>query len=164
MERDKEVKELCLALRGWMMTGLSSKEAMEKAGLTAYRYQKLRKSHPEIDEALSYSKEMADGMLIGAAISLAKGYFVTEKVPVKMKKATFEGGKKVSETEEAQIVESEKYIPPNATLLTFLLKTRLPESYGEKLQEVENSHIILHHRVPRPEEEEEIPFGDRATL
>ena len=73
--------------------------------------------------------EKENKKLLETAILLANGYYIIEEEAHKIK--TFEDfDGKMQAVEKMEIVPVKKYIPPNATVNTFLIKSRIV-GYGD---------------------------------
>jgi len=73
--------------------------------------------------------EKENKKLLETAINLANGYYIIEEEAHKIK--TFEDiGGKMQQVEKIQIVPVKKYVPPNASVNTFLIKARI-SGYGD---------------------------------
>lgn len=127
-----EVKEKLSLIEGWAMDGLYEKDIYKKLGISHQTFEKFKKDHVELVEALKKGKEKADYEVQNATFKLATGYTVKVKKNIKLKKAYYdERGKKVEE-EYIKEVEDEQYIPPNAATQMFWLKRRTPEKWGDR--------------------------------
>jgi len=73
--------------------------------------------------------EKENEKLLETAINLANGYYIIEEEAHKIKTYEEIDGK-MQAIEKIEIVPLKKYIPPNASVNTFLIKSRIP-GYGD---------------------------------
>lgn len=93
---------------------------------TFYRW---RLEHADFRQAIKTGKDANDERVIRSLHERATGYTYTEKQVHKVKISQFE--------ETLEIIEVEKFVPPDPTAMIFWLKNRKPTEWREKtIQEV----------------------------
>lgn len=149
-----------LLLAGWARDGLTDKQiAKEKLDISPTTFYDWKNRFPEFENALKRSKEIVDTEVENSLEKSAKGYYVTIKKPIKVKRVLVENGVR-KEYEEIKMVEEEQYIPPNVTAQIFWLKNRRPKKWRDKpeedkaggttemLKNIQTMADIMKHTVP----------------
>lgn len=104
---------------------------MGVSSTTFYRWQT---EHREIREALKAGKAPVDIELEDRSFDLARGFCtVTETVTDIYTEGVDENGKPIEKGRHVRKIE--RTVPPNATMLIFLMKNRMPDKYREKREE-----------------------------
>lgn len=95
-----------------------------------------KKKHPEFSEAVKAGKRIADMRIAEKLFNRAEGAVVQKQQAIKLKRIEYdpETGKKVSETEEIEVVDLVEELPPDTTAGIFWLKNRKAKSWGDKQQ------------------------------
>lgn len=91
---------------------------------------------PAINDALKRGKEPFDIEIENALHDSARGYFVTVKEPMKLKRVRQRAGEGRVEEEYIEYVDRQQYIPPQTAAQIFWLKNRKADDWREK-REVE---------------------------
>jgi len=112
------------AVTGWAKQGSTNEEIAKMLGVSLAVLYDWKNKYPEFKEAIKKGKVVADGELLNSAFLQSTGFRYTEEQAIKVK-----CGK---DQERIEIVEVEKFMPPNPTMSIFMLKNRLPEQYKDK--------------------------------
>ena len=115
-------------VEGYAMDGLTDAQIAAKLGIVASTLYAWKNQYPEFDKAIKAGRAPLNVDLEKTAVKSALGGFIEEEKteaildvqnqrPTSYKKTT-----------------SKRYIPPNTTVLLFLLKNRMPEKYKEVSQ------------------------------
>lgn len=131
-------EESLLLIRGWARDGMTNLEIAGKMGISEETFYKWQREHAEFSEALKKGKEVIDREVEEALNKKTLGYTVTVEKMVKLKRVTYENGKKVCEEEYLEPCTEEQYIPPDTTAQIFWLKNRKPKDWRDK-QEIEST-------------------------
>lgn len=107
-----------------------------RCDVTIYTICEWKRRFPQIEQALKRGKEPFDIEIENALHDSAKGYFVTVKEPIKLKRTRQRAGEGRIEEECIEYVEREQYIPPQTAAQIFWLKNRKADDWREK-REVE---------------------------
>lgn len=140
-----EIQKRLLYIKCLKIKGYKEKDIAEKLGICPATLKRYKKLYPEMEEALSFDKYMADAMVEAALLKLATGYVVKVNKSIKLKDSHYdENGKKV-EKEKLESYVDEVHIAPNLSAQTFWLKNRCPESWDDKKQteETDGGIVIL---------------------
>lgn len=116
------------AVKGWALEGSTDIEMMEMLGVKKDTFYQWKKDKPEFSEAIKKGRFESNGEILNSAFNQTKGYYVRVTEPMKRKIDQFE--------EVIEMVEYDKYFPPNPALTIFMMKNRL--GYRDK-QDVEHS-------------------------
>ncbi|MEG1744091.1 MAG: hypothetical protein RR215_00765, partial [Ruthenibacterium sp.] len=85
-----------------------------------------------------------NGEVEQALLRKATGYTYTQQDTYKLKTVEYsEAGKKIREAESVQVVEVEKYVPPEYSAIALWLKARMPEKWGDAAQEVPTEPVVI---------------------
>ena len=112
------------AVTGWAKQGATNEELSKMLGISCKLFYEWQNKHSEFREAIKKGKEVSNGELLNSAFKQSTGFYYTEEQAIKVK-----CGK---DQERIEIVEVEKFMPPNPTMSIFMLKNRLPEQYKDK--------------------------------
>jgi hypothetical protein len=115
---------------GWAKQGATDEEISKMLGISTATYYEWKKAKPEFSEAIKKGKEVSNGELLNAAFTQSTGYFYKEQQAFRVKDYKEIDGKMMP-IERIEVVEVERYNPPNPTMNIFMLKNRLPESYKD---------------------------------
>ena len=140
-----EIQKRLLYIKCLKIKGYKEKDIAEKLGICPATLKRYKKLYPEMEDALSFDKYMADAMVEAALLKLATGYVVKVNKSIKLKDSHYdENGKKV-EKEKLESYVDEVHIAPNLSAQTFWLKNRCPESWDDKKQteETDGGIVIL---------------------
>lgn len=93
--------------------------------------------------------QSADAQVEAALLRKATGYTYTQMDSYKLKKILYDDkGKKEREDEEVQVVEVEKYVPPDFSAIAMWLKARLPEKWGDGTAAAQQSVVPIIDDIP----------------
>ena len=122
-----------LLIKGWARDGLSDKEIADKMHTTSSTFYEWKKKFPEFSEALKNGREPVDVILEDTAFERATQWKTVKEITKELKFDRESGETRLMVTKEV-----EKKVPPDSTLLIFLMKNRMKDKYGDK-QHVEIS-------------------------
>ena len=134
-------------LEAWARDGLPPVEIAEKVGITPRTLKKWRAASKEIDDALIRGGEASDEKVEGALFKRCTGYLMPVKKAVKLKRVTYDNGKKTAEEERLENSTDETYVPPSVAAQLFWLKTRRPHVWRENAHEKKEAaagDFVLH--------------------
>lgn len=109
-------------IKNWSASGLTMKEIAGNLGIsdrTLYEYQS---KMPQLSQIIKKGRHTAIETLENTMFKSANGYTQTVKKYEKVKRCTYENGKKANEWEEMVEYEEEVYFKPDITAGIFLLK------------------------------------------
>jgi len=118
-----------LLLKGWARDGLTDEEIAKKMQISCSTFYEWQKKYSDISEALKKGREPADVILEDTAFERATQWRTVKEI-TRALQFNRESGKK----ELVVIKEVEKKVPPDSTLLIFLMKNRMKDKYGDKQQ------------------------------
>lgn len=121
------------SVKGWAMNGSTDEDISKMLGISTTLLYEWKKDKPEFAEAIKKGKLVSNGELLNSAFTQSIGFFYKEQVPVKVKDYKLIEGQ-LKQIERVEVVEIDKYNPPNPTMNIFMLKNRLPEEYKDKQQ------------------------------
>ena len=134
-------EEGLIRIRGWARDGLTIKEIAFKIGVSRSTLNEWIKKFQDISDAIKKDRDVVDRQIEESMFQTAKGYKVTLKKPIKVKKVTFDkAGRKTSEEEHIEYTEEEMYIAPNTTAQIFWLKNRKPAEWRDKREETQETN------------------------
>ena len=109
-------------------------------------YYEWKKRFPEIAEALSRGKEIADIEIENALFNLSKGYTVQVAKTFKLRHIDYdENGRKVREYEILKTGFDEVHVPANVNAPKFWLSNRRPDKWRERMEppaESKNNELL----------------------
>jgi len=118
-----------LALIGdWARQGLSNAQIAQRAGVTPRTLSRWRRQSPALEAALVRGRDWANAAVEGALLRRALGYTAVE----------------VTEEETSTGLKtktSEKHIPGDLSAQMYWLKTRRPDTWGERAANQQNGLI-----------------------
>lgn len=118
-----------LLLKGWARDGLTDEEIARKMHISPSTFYDWQKKYSEISEAIKKGREPVNVVLEDTAIERATTWRTVKEV-TKEPRLDRQTGK----VEMAVVREVEKRVPPDSTLLIFLMKNRMKDKYGDKQQ------------------------------
>lgn len=118
-----------LLLKGWARDGLTDEEIAKKMGINVATLYRWKDKYCEVCEALKKGREPVDVILEDTAFERATQWRTVKEV-TRALQFNRESGKK----ELVVIKEIEKKVPPDSTLLIFLMKNRMKDKYGDRQQ------------------------------
>lgn len=121
--------------------GLSTAQVAKKLGMGRNAFQNALKALPEARQALKNGREDADILVEDALFQKCIGFTVPVKKYVKLKRITYENGKKAMEEEMMDEVMDEQYIPPSVPAQVFWLKNRCAGAWSDKRGEMEEDAL-----------------------
>jgi len=97
-----------------------------------------KKQHPLFFESIKNGRVIADGEVVVSFRQRANGYRWTEQQAIKCRDIEYKDGKRIAERERVEIVDIERFVPPDPTCGIFWLKNRQPKYWRDKVA-VENT-------------------------
>nr|WP_315022915.1 hypothetical protein [uncultured Aminipila sp.] len=124
------VKPRFVEIESWLRNGMSDKDVAKRLGIAYSTLRLYRDKYEEFEEIMNTSKSYANASVESALYRKAAGFTVKIREPVKLKELHYdERGKKV-ETERIEMVETEKYFPPEFSSIAFYLTNREPDKWA----------------------------------
>lgn len=125
------------AVRGWALQGSTDEEMYAMLGVSKDTFYKWKKEYPEFKESIKKGKQMSNGELLNSAFTQSIGFRYKDSIAVKVKDYAWFINPVTNETElkqieKVEVVEVERYAPPNPTMNIFMLKNRMPDEYKDK--------------------------------
>jgi hypothetical protein len=135
--------------------GGTDREIAGELGIAPSTFYSFCLRYPEFSEAVKVGKAPTDDRVERSLYDRATGYAYTEQQAIKVK----DGAQK----ERVEIVEVERFMPPDTTSMIFWLKNRRSGDWRDK-QEIDHSgRVIVDHREAAREELDEL-FGPTPHL
>ena len=123
-------------IKGWARDGLTDEEIAKKMDISASTFYEWQKKYSEISEAIKRGREPTNVILEDTAFKRATQWRTVKETTKEPRM-----DRKTGKIELVVVKEVEKKIPPDSTLLIFLMKNRMKEKYGDR-QQVELSGQI----------------------
>lgn len=102
-------------IKQWALDGLVNEDIAHNMGVSSYTFYEWKKKFPEMDEALSAAKEVADERVVNALYQNAIGFKYKEEVV----------------TNKGDVVEVERFSKPNVSAQIFWLKNRRQDEWRD---------------------------------
>lgn len=152
------ISQKLASIEGWARQGATDKEIAEMLGISPATLYRWKGQYCDFREALRTGAREANGEILNSAFRQATGFYEIQREIVKLKKVAYTEeecgireivrdarGNAVHE-EVAEVVEYDKYFPPDARMTMFMLLNRLAEAYKQKpMAEGERDQIIEHY-------------------
>lgn len=119
-------------LKGWARKGMTDEAIAKKIDISPSTFYEWKNRFPEFSEAIKVGKEPADFTVEEKLYESAKGYKVTLRKPMKLKKEVFKVNEGRIIEERVEYVDEEVYIPANVVAQIFWLKNRMPNVWRDK--------------------------------
>lgn len=129
-ERIAEARELAAA-------GATDHDMAAEFGISVKTLYTWRAANPNFHAACKLQKEMPDARVQGVSFTMTQGFHYTEQQAIKVKTG--------EHTEEVEVVEVERFMPPDKTMVIMWLKNRLGwrDSYDARVEgQIEHKHTI----------------------
>ena len=126
-------KDSLLLLKSWARDGLTNDEIARKMEINPATFYRWKNSYCEICEAIKKGREPVNVILEDTAFERATKWKTVKEVT---RERLYNNQTKQYELTTTK--EVEKNVPPDSTLLIFLMKSRMPDKYGDR-QKVELS-------------------------
>lgn len=121
------------SVEGWAKQGSTDVEMCEMLGISHDTFYKWKREKPEFAEAIKRGKYESNGEILNSAFKQSTGFKYIEQQAIKVKAWEKIDGELV-QVERVEVVNIEKFAPPNAIMSIFMLKNRLPGDYKDKQQ------------------------------
>ena len=93
--------------------------------------------------------EQTNTAVEAALLRKATGYTYTQQESHKLKTITYnDSGKKVHEEETVEVVDVQKYVPPEYSAIALWLKARMPQKWGDGADEIERPVVQIIDDIP----------------
>ena len=126
-------KDGLIKIKGWARDGLTDDEIAKKMGVSRSTFYGWLEKYSDILDAIKKGREPSNIILEDTAFERATKWKTVKEV-------TWERlyNNQTKQYELTTTKEVEKNVPPDSTLLIFLMKSRMPDKYGDR-QKVELS-------------------------
>lgn len=115
-----------ILLEGWARDGLTDEQIAKNIGINPVTLYDWKKKYPNISKSLKKGKEVVDFEVENALLKKALGY---KEIETRM-------------TNDGELVQIEKVIPPDVTAQIFWLKNRRPANWRDKPTVDANAELI----------------------
>lgn len=102
-------------IKRWAVEGLVNEDIAHNMGISSFTFYEWKKKFPEMSEALSAAKEVADERVVNALYQNAIGFKYKEEMV----------------TNKGDVVEVERYSKPNVSAQIFWLKNRRQDEWRD---------------------------------
>ena len=119
------------SIEGWAKQGSTDIEISKMLNISVETFYKWKREKVQFANAIKKGKEVSNGELLNSAFKAATGFMYTEKQAFKVKDYKKINGE-LKQIERVEVVEVERYSPPDHTMNIFMVKNRLPEQYKDK--------------------------------
>lgn len=116
------IKDNLKRIEKWVASGLSMKDIAKNLGISERTLYKYKSEDPQFMQTVKKARQPAVEILENTMFKSATGFVQTLKKYEKVKRCTYENGKKSQEWEEMIEYEEEVYFKPDITAGIFLLK------------------------------------------
>ena len=137
-----------LRIKGWARDGLTDKDIAEKKiGISERTFVDWKKKYPDtITASLKEGRQPVDTEIEDSMVKSAKGFYVYEKKPIKVKTTKKKDGMEITE-EHVEVVEVKRYVEPVVVAQIFWLKNRKPDYWKDKRETVDTNAIDKLDRI-----------------
>ena len=123
-----------MLLKAWARDGLSDEQLCKKMDISVSTFYEWKKKYPELSEALSRGKEIADVEVENALYKTALGYTETVQKSFKLHHVDYDAqGKKIREYDYLQTGIEQVHVPANVKAQQVWLYNRKPETWRERV-------------------------------
>ena len=138
--------ERCAEARELATAGATDQEMADEFGVNVKTLYAWRAANPNFHAACKLGKEMPNARVEGVTFTMTQGFRYTEQQAIKVKTG--------EHTEEVEIVEVEKFMPPDRTMLVMWLKNRngWRDTYDSRMKvegNIEHNHTHTIEADPR---------------
>lgn len=139
------------AVEGWARQGALLKDIAQMLGISETTLYKWKNEKPAFAEAIRAGAKVSNGEVLKSAFEQAVGCFrrVQEVIKVREEYVDEASGRKLVR-ERPEVIEYEKYFPPDGRLTRFMLTNRLPEEYRDKPPEIGQTDKEIHVKIIAP--------------
>jgi transposase-like protein len=123
---------ICDSVRKLAKLGATIPEIADIIDVSPRTVSNWRVQHPEFAQALKLGGDEAMDRLETSLFARGVGYDYTEETAIKLKTVRFEGGKKVAEVEEIEVVELRRHMPPDTFAATKVLVAKGRDEWRDK--------------------------------
>jgi len=140
------------SIQGWAKQGSTVEDICKMLNISKETYYKWQREKKQFANAIKKGKEVSNGELLNSAFKAATGFMYKEKEAFKVKDYKEINGE-LKPIERVEVIEVEKYSPPDHTMNIFMIKNRLPDQYKDR-QEVNTTNLNLNKDVSSLTDEE----------
>lgn len=137
------IKDNMKRIEKWVASGLSMKEIAHNLGISERTLYKYKANDHQFMQTVKNARQVAVEVLENTMFNTATGFTQTVKKYEKVKRCTYENGKKANEWEEMVEYEETVYFKPDVTAGIFLLKNWSTYLDNPKLMELRQQEIEL---------------------
>lgn len=119
-------------ISAWCKQGASDEEIAKKLGIAYSTFRRYKSEHPELEEAMKFSKEHADLNVEASLYKKARGHITQVKKTFKCKETYYDQNGRKCEREILKEGIDEVYIPPDTQAEMFWLTNREPDKWKHK--------------------------------
>lgn len=129
---DAIAEEMCMA-------GATDDQLAERFDVSQRTINRWKVAQPTFRQAIKDAKDVADERVKRCLYHKAMGIEYEELQPIKLKRVTYEDGKRVKEEEYIELVPVKKFMPPDTTAQIFWMKNRKRQDWQD-VQKHEHGH------------------------
>lgn len=119
---EKQIRDELDKVRELSESGCTDREIAKSINVSPTTFYSYLKKYPEFHDAVMSGRQLCIQDIENALYKRAVGYTQIVKKTMKVKKAQYANGKKVSEQETLEKYDDELYFPPDTSSAIFLLK------------------------------------------
>lgn len=139
----KIIKDNLGKIEKWVASGLSMKEIAHNLGISERTLYKYKSDDAEFMQTVKTGRQQAVEILENTMFKSACGFTQTLHKHEKLKRCTYNDGKKLKEWEEVVEYDEQVYFKPDMTAAIFLLKNWSNYLDNPKLMELRKEEIEL---------------------
>lgn len=143
---EKIIRDNLDKIQNWSASGLTMKEIAGNLGISDTTLYKYQNEIPELFDCIKKGRQATVETLENSMFKSATGFMQKVKKYEKIKRCTYENGKKANEWEEMVEYEEEIYIKPDTGAAIFLLKNWGNYADNPKMIELRKREIDLQER------------------
>lgn len=118
-----------IRVQGWAQDGCTYEQIAKNMGIAYSTLCAWRERFPELSEALTRARDIADRKVENSLFNRAQGYTIKVKKAIKLKREWYdERGKKCVE-ERVELAEEDEHIPADVKAQIFWLSNRKPQEW-----------------------------------
>ena len=146
------VEPKLVQIEAWARDGLSEKQIANNLGIAYSTFRDYKRHFPALSAVVSKGKEIVDLEVENALLKSALGFHERERQAIKLRDIYFDENGKKCQNEKVEIVEVEKYFPPNVVAQKFWLTNRQKDKWQHDPNKIELDREILELRKKELEE------------
>lgn len=126
-------KHNLLRIEEWARDGATDKQIAENIGYAETYFCGLKSKIPELSEALTRGRAPLDCIVETSLYKRATAMTMKEQQAFKVKKVYYDDEGRRCSTEEIEVVEVERVIPPDVNAQMYWLRNRKPEKWNREV-------------------------------